>query len=56
MVIAENGPLLHQADEILERAMNSYWKKSTKDGKWHFVRTKQVVRSYTGCASCRKNA
>ena len=25
MIIAENGPLLHHADEILERAMNQYW-------------------------------
>ena len=24
MIIAENGPLLHYTDEILERAMNQY--------------------------------
>ena len=26
MIIAENRPLLHHADEILERAMNRYWR------------------------------
>ena len=26
MIIAENGPLLHHADEMIERAMNQYWR------------------------------
>ena len=38
MIIAENGPLLHHADEMLERAMNQYWRVANRDGKWHFLR------------------
>ena len=38
MIIAENGPLLHHADEILERAMNQYLRVANRDGKWHFLR------------------
>ena len=34
MIIAENGPLLHHADEMLERAMNQYWRVVNCDGKW----------------------
>ena len=34
MIIAENGPLLHHADEMLERAMNQYWRVANCDGKW----------------------
>ena len=30
MIIAENGPLLH---EMLERAMNQYWRVANRDGK-----------------------
>ena len=51
MVIAENGPLLHHADEILELAMDRYWRKNTVNGKWHFLRNTQDIRSYTGGAS-----
>ena len=36
IVIAENGPLLHHADEILARAMNQYWRVGNSDSKWHF--------------------
>ena len=40
MSIAENGPLLHQADPILRRAMNKYW-----DGRpWHFIRKTGDIR------------
>ena len=51
MVIAENGLLLHQADDILELAMDKYWKENIHDGKWHFLRKTEDIRSYTGGAS-----
>ena len=38
MIIAENGPLLQCADDILIKAMNHYWKVKNDNGKWHFVR------------------
>ena len=37
MEISENGPLLHHADNIIERAMNKYWRESSANGRWHFV-------------------
>ena len=46
MSIAENGPLLHQADPILKRAMNNYW----KGGPWHFIR-RYDIKEYTGGSS-----
>lgn len=46
MEIAENGPLLQNADKILKAAMDSYWKESTKNGLWHFV-SKQGELSLT---------
>ena len=36
MIIAENGPLLHHTNEMLERAINQYWRVENRDGKWHF--------------------
>ena len=33
MIIAENGPLLYHDDEILERAMNLYWRVANSDGR-----------------------
>ena len=33
MIIAENVPLLHHADEILERAMNQCLRVANRDGK-----------------------
>ena len=33
MIIAENGPLLHHAAEILDRAMNQYWTVANSDDK-----------------------
>ena len=27
MIIAENGPLIHHSDKILDRAMEKYWKE-----------------------------
>ena len=47
MIIAENGPLLHHADEMLERAMNQYWRVANRDGKWHFLRQTEDIHSYT---------
>ena len=47
MIIAENGPLLHHADEMLERAMNQYWRVANRDGKWHFLRRTEDIHSYT---------
>ena len=44
MIILENGPLLHQADNVIEKAMRKYW----KNGEWHFIRKHENVRSYTG--------
>ena len=42
MLIAENGPCLAQSKHVLEAAMNDYWKKSTKKGHWHFIRSTKV--------------
>ena len=42
MEIAENGPTLFKADRILERAINEYWKETTKNWKWHFLRTSSI--------------
>ena len=36
IIIAENGPLLHHTNEMLERAINQYWRVANRDGKWHF--------------------
>ena len=47
MIILENGPLLHQADNVIEKAMSKYW----KNGEWHFIRKHENVRSYTGGSS-----
>ena len=33
MIIAENGSLLHHADEILERGMNQYLRVANNYGK-----------------------
>ena len=33
IIIVENEPLLHHADEILERAMRQYWRVANCDGK-----------------------
>ena len=51
MIIAENGPLLHHADEMLERPMNQYWRIANRDGKWHFLRRTEDIHSYTGNCS-----
>ena len=37
MEISENGPLLQHADNIIERAMNKYWRQNSVNGKWHFI-------------------
>lgn len=51
MIIAENGPLLHHADIILEKSMDKYWDEHSTNGKWHFMRETADIRSYTGGAS-----
>ena len=51
MIIAENGPVLHHADEILERKMNQYWKVANRDGKWQLLRRTEYTYSYTGNCS-----
>ena len=51
MIIAENGPLLHHAGEILERAMNQYWRVANRYGKSHFLRRTEDTYSYTGNCS-----
>ena len=33
IIIAENEPLLHHTDKILERAMHQYWRVANHDGK-----------------------
>lgn len=48
MEIAENGPSEFRADKLLIAAMDRYWKKETKSGRWHFTRTssQQHLLSY----------
>ena len=53
IIIAENGPLLNHADEILEGAMSQYWRVANRDGKWHFLRRTEDTHSYTGNCSSR---
>ena len=33
MIISENGPNLHEADGILERAINEYWSENSQKAK-----------------------
>ena len=33
MIMSENGPNLHEANGILERAMNKYWSEKSHKGK-----------------------
>ena len=51
VIIAENRPLLHHADEILERAMNQYWRVAKCYGKWHFLYRNEDIHLYTGNCS-----
>ena len=51
MIISENGPALHDADYLLERAMNSYWAENSENGKWHFIRESDQIKSYFGGSS-----
>ena len=51
MIISENGPNLHEADSILERALNKYWSKNSVNGKWHFIRLGENIKSYLGGSS-----
>ena len=46
MSLSENGPLLHQAESILKRAMDNYW----KGGPWHF-KWSYNIKEYTGGSS-----
>ena len=47
MIVAENGPLLHHADEMIERAMNQYWRVANCGVKWHFLCQTEDIHSYT---------
>ena len=38
MIISENGPALHDAYTLIERAMHKYWLEKSVNGKWHFIR------------------
>ena len=52
MIISENGPNLHEANGILERAMNRYWSKNSQNGKWHFIRSgTENIKTYLGGSS-----
>ena len=51
IIAAESRPLLHHADEILERVMNQYWRVGNHDGKWHFLHRTEDIHSYTGNCS-----
>ena len=50
MIIAENGPLLQRADQLLERAMTNYWRMNG-NGEWHFLRRYDDIRTYSGGSS-----
>ena len=44
----ENGPLIHHADQILEKSLNEYWKDHNSiDGSWHSLHRSHDIRSYT---------
>ena len=45
MIIAENGPFLHEAEGIIESAMETYWSEHSTTGKWHFLRVTPVVQA-----------
>ena len=51
MIISENGPNLHEADSILERAMNRYWSENSQNGKWHFIRSGENIKNHLGGTS-----
>ena len=51
MIISENGPNLHEANGILERALNKYWSANSQNGQWHFVRSGENIKSYLGGSS-----
>ena len=56
MIVGANGPLLHHAYEtyeILDSAMNKYWRIVNRDGKGHFLHLTEDIRSYTG--NCSKD-
>ena len=44
MIISENGPALHDADTLLERAMHKYWLEKSVNGKWHFIRESDNIK------------
>ena len=48
----ENGPLIHHADQILEKSLNEYWKNHNSiDGSWYFLHRSLDIRSYRGNTS-----
>ena len=46
MEIAENGPELAHAGNIIASAMDNYWKEKSSDGKWHFCHKTDDIRTY----------
>ena len=56
IIISENGPNLHKADDILERAINrycsdKYWSENSQNGKWHFILSGENIMTYFGGSS-----
>ena len=41
MFIAENGPILVRADNLLKRALDRYFLEETKKKEWHFYHSDQ---------------
>ena len=35
MITSENGPVLHDADDLLDRPMNRCWAENSENVKWH---------------------
>ena len=38
MITSENSLALHDADDLLDWAMNRYWAENSENGKWNFIR------------------
>ena len=47
MIIAENGPDLVHADNLLRSAMDKYWKEKSQDGSWHFCHRSEDIRTFS---------
>ena len=42
----EGRGLIKNIDHMLHRAMNRYWAENGEDGKWHFIREINNMKSY----------